>query len=103
MEDFIAPSSLEPTLLLYFNFVYGNNFSLLDAVCFRYAFGNEMPFQKVISAADFEDAPKQWVQHSYANFNIDAVTKLLGTLGAPKKVIVNIGGGPSITWIGLVR
>ena len=57
----------------------------------------------MISAIDFEDAPKQWAQHSYANFNIDAVTKLLGTLEAPKESYCQHRGGPSITWIGLVR
>ena len=88
---------------LYFNFVYGNDFSSTEAVKFRAAFGNEMPFQTVMSTAAFEDVPRQWAQNGYANFNIDAVNKLLGTLGVPNNVLVNVGGGPSITRVGLVR
>ena len=50
-----------------------------------------------MSAAAFEDAPRQWAQNGYANFNIDAVNKLFGMLGAPNNVLVNVGGSPSIT------
>ena len=103
IEGFLQPQSPEPTMPLYFNFVYGNDFNSTEVVNFRAAFGNEMPFQIVMSAAAFEDAPRQWAQNGYANFNIDAVNKLLGMLGAPNNVLVNVGGGPSITWVGLVR
>lgn len=104
-EGFITPTTPEPTLPLYFNFVYGNDFDQRtpDSICFQQAYGTDMPFYQVVSAADFKDPPTQWAQDGYANFNIDAVTHILGTLGAPNNILVNIGGGPSITWIGLVR
>ena len=62
-----------------------------------------MPFYQVVSVADFKNPPTQWAQDGYANFNIDAVTHILGTLGAPNNVLVNIRGGPSITWVGMLR
>ena len=68
-------------MLLYFNFVYGNDFSSTEAINFRAAFGNEMPFQTVMSAAAFEDAPRQWAQNGYANFNIDTVNNCLERWG----------------------
>ena len=43
-EGFLQPASPEPTLPLYFNFVYGNDFKSSPALCFKSAFGNEMPF-----------------------------------------------------------
>lgn len=103
VEGFSNPPSPKRTLPLYFNFVFGNNFHSDLKVSFNNAYGNDMLFHNVIDATEYKDTSRQWAQNGYANFNVDAVNEVLSRLGAPNNVIVNIGGGPSITWIGLVR
>jgi hypothetical protein len=69
---------------------------------FRTYFGNDLTWQHVISASDYKDASKHWAEDGKADFNIDAIHALLRSISTTNNVLVNIGGGPIITHLGLV-
>jgi hypothetical protein len=101
-EGFQIPQSPMTSMPVYFTFLYRKQKDVSADVSFRTYFSNDLTWQQVISASDYKDASKQWAEDGKADFNVDAIHALLGSISTANNMLVNIGGGPIITHLGLV-
>ena len=101
-EQFQILQSPMTSMLVYFTFLYRKQKDVSTDVSFKTYFGNDLTQQCVISALDYNDVSRQWIEYKKAVFNVDAIHALLGSISTTNNVLVNIGKNPIITQLGLV-
>ena len=104
-NDKLCDTAMHKTTPLYIMFLFGQESDRTQWARFRHYFGDGVPtlLPNVIDAEDFPDSPRQFLDPEKADLNIEAIALALGFVFNDTTVLVNIGGGPTFTHLGLVR
>lgn len=104
-NDKFCDTAMHKTTALYIIFLFGQEKDWTLWARFKRYFGDQVPFPltNVISAGDFPDSSRQFLDPYKINLNIDAIAHALECVFNDTRVVVNISGGPTVTHLGLVR